>query len=194
MTVTVQQYVSPEKNEGAERSSLRRPIYLSFLLLIIAMPLVILLLQGSGYAGNMDDTQLGFNAVIIKVYFSMMTPEGILLFQLGNLADYLFMLSYGTAFYNGSRYLSWNYPEGSIQKKIGITFAWMGVSSAICDGIENIFLFVMTFDPLGFPSWLAIAHSTFASLKFLMMYTTFAWILLSMFLNKTVFRSYSMNR
>ena len=86
MTVTVQQYVSPEKNEGAERSSLRRPIYLSFLLLIIAMPLVILLLQGSGYAGTMDDTQLGFNAEIIKIYFSRMTPEGILLFQLGNLA------------------------------------------------------------------------------------------------------------
>ncbi len=194
MTVSVQEQASSEMVKGTERSRLRRPIYLSLLLLIIAMPLVIMLLQGSGYAGTMDDTQLGFNADIIKAYFAVMTPESMMLFQLGNLADYIFILSYGSAFYNGTRYLSWNYPQGSLPKKIGTVFMWMGVSSALCDGIENVFLFLMTANPLGFPSWLAIAHSTFATLKFLMMYATFAWILLSMVLNKTVFRSYSVNR
>jgi len=153
------------------------------------MPVVIFLLQASGYAGTMDDTQLGFNADIIKYYFSLLTAEGMTLFRLGNLADYVYILSYGTGFYYSTRYLSWNYKDGSLAKKIASAFTWIGVSSAICDGIENIFLFLMTFDPVSFPSWFAIAHSLFATLKFMMMYATFGWLILSIILNKTFLRN-----
>ena len=175
--------------QNNERESIKKPIILSLIAIVCIMPVVIFLLQASGYAGTMDDTQLGFNADIIKYYFSLLTAEGMTLFRLGNLADYVFILSYGTGFYYSTRYLSWNYKDGGLPKKISSAFTWIGVSSAICDGIENIFLFLMTFNPTSFPSWFAITHSLFASLKFMMMYATFGWLILSIILNKTFLRA-----
>jgi hypothetical protein len=47
----------------------------------------------------------------------------------------------------------------------------------------------MVADQMSFPSWLAIAHSTFAMLKFNLMYITIGWLVLAVILNKTIFRS-----
>ncbi len=164
-------------------------MYLSLLLVFLSMPLVLSALQASGYNGTIDDTQLGFSAQIIKGYFALMDSQGMMLFALGNLFDYLFILSYGTFFYYSTRYLSWNYPPRSITKQIAVGFMWIGVASAVSDAIENIFLFLMLSNPLGFPSWLAIAHSLFATLKFMMMYATIGWLVFSVILNKTIFRN-----
>ncbi|MFW9908262.1 MAG: hypothetical protein ACFFEF_06785 [Candidatus Thorarchaeota archaeon] len=187
MTLILQKEASQVLSD--ERSKLRRPMYLSLLLIFLVMPLVLSVLQASEYGGTIDDTQLGFSAEIIKGHFSLMDTQGMMLFALGNLFDCLFILSYGTFFYNSTRYLSWNYRHGSIAKRIAVAFTWIGVTSATCDAIENAFLFLMLSNPLGFPSWLAIAHSLFATLKFLMMYATIGWLILSVVLNKTFFRN-----
>ena len=185
-TVTIQE-TSDDSN--VEWASAKKYILLSLIMIICLMPLVLTILEASGYAGTIDDTQLGFNAEIIKYYFSLMSQEGMTLFMLGNLMDYVFILAYGIGFYHSARYLSRNYEDGGIPKKIGFAFTWIGVSAAICDSIENAFLFLMLADPMGFPSWLAIAHSLFASIKFMMMYATFGWLVLSIILNWTLFRS-----
>ncbi|MFX0205291.1 MAG: hypothetical protein ACFFDT_04850, partial [Candidatus Hodarchaeota archaeon] len=144
----------------------------------------IFLLELSGYPGTMDDTQLGFNAEIIKAHFAMMESEEIILFILGNLADYVFLIAYGCFFYSSARYLSWNYQQGSLPLKVGKMMAGIGVLCATCDAIENLFLLSMTTNPSGFPNWLAIAHSTFALIKFILMYLTVGWLILSFILNK----------
>jgi hypothetical protein len=113
-----------------------------------------------------------------------MTSEDIIFFILGNLVDYAFMIAYGCFFYSSARYLSWNYQQGSLPLKVGKMMAGIGVLSAICDAVENIFLFSMAFNPVGFPNWLAIAHSTFALVKFILMYLTVGWLILSFVLNK----------
>ncbi len=162
----------------------KRLIYISLPAMLITATFLILLLELSSYPGTLDDTQLGFSAEIIKAHFAMMKSEDIFLFILGNLLDYMFLIAYGCFFYSSARYLSWNYQQGSFPLKVGKMIAWIGVFSAICDAVENVFLLSMTANPVGFPNWLAIAHSTFALLKFILMYLTIGWLIFSFVLNK----------
>lgn len=174
-------------NESLKDSGIvlmKRLIYISLPVVLVAATLVILILELSGYPGTMNDTQLGFSAEIIKVHFATMKNEDITLFILANLVDYVFMIAYGCLFYSSVKYLSRNYRQGSLTLRVSNIFAWIGVLSAICDAVENLFLLSMTADPVGFPNWLAIAHSTFASLKFIFMYLTMGWLVFSLVLNK----------
>jgi hypothetical protein len=138
----------------------------------------------SGFAGTMEDTQLGFNAEIIRNYFSLMNPSDMGLFITANLADYLFMSLYGIFFFSAARLISWNYKSG-LPKRIGLSLAWVGVMAAILDGFENVFLLSMATNPVGFASWLAIAHSSFALAKFLFLYAAMAWTMVGFVVNRT---------
>ena len=166
------------------KTLMKRLIYLSLPAMLIIGTLVILILELSGYPGTLDDTQLGFSSEIIKAHFSLMTSEGMALFILGNFVDYAFMIASGCFFYSSVRYLSWDYHKGSLPLKVGKMIAGVAVIFTICDAIENLFLFSMTADPVSFPNWLAIAHSTFALIKFTLMYLTMGWLILSFILNK----------
>ncbi|MFX0086820.1 MAG: hypothetical protein ACFFAU_14200 [Candidatus Hodarchaeota archaeon] len=176
--------ISNENLKDSGKLLMKRLIYISLPLMLITGTLVILLLELSGYPGTLDDTQLGFSAEIIKTHFAMMKSEDIVFFILGNLVDYAFMIAYGCFFYSSARHLSWGYHQGSLPFKVGKIFAGIGVLITICDAIENAFLLSMTTNPVGFPSWLAIAHSTFALFKFILMYLIIGWLILSFVLNK----------
>ncbi len=152
--------------------------------MVFAATIVITLLQMSGYAGTMEDTQLGFNAETIRSYFSLMSATDMGLFITANLADYFFMLCYGLFFFSATRLISWNYKSG-LPKKIGLSLAWVGVIAAVLDGIENVFLLSMAADPVGFAGWLAIAHSSFALTKFLFLYVAMAWTMAGFVVNRT---------
>ena len=173
-----------ESLENSGKNLMKRLILISLPVVLVAATLVILILELSGYPGTMDDTQLGFSAEIIKSHFATMKNEDITLFILANLVDYVFMIAYGCLFYSSVKYLSLNYRKGSLTSRVSNIFAWIGVLSAICDAVENLFLLSMTADPVFFPNWLAIAHSTFASLKFIFMYLTMGWLVFSLVLNK----------
>ncbi len=183
--------INNESLKHSGKSLMKRLILISLPVLLIASTLVIFLIQLSGYPGTMDDTQLGFSAETIKAHFTM---TDISFFILANLVDYAFMIAYGCFFYSCARYLAWDYQQGSLLQKGGRMFAHIGALSAICDAVENIFLLSMTADPVGFPSWLAIAHSTFALLKFILMYLTVGWLILSFVLNKIPLTTRRINR
>lgn len=151
----------------------------SIILLIIAMPLVINALEGSGYPGELERTQLGFDAGYIKECFSSMSEEEMSLFIKGNLADYLFMVSYAGLFFSSALLLARRL-ENSMGRKLGYIISAFGVFSGISDGLENIFIIAMASNPSSFPSWLAIGHSTFAHIKFKLMYTTAGWIFITL--------------
>jgi hypothetical protein len=173
-----------ETEKSQMKQQMRRIVLVSFTLLICAATLVIVLLQMSGFAGTMEDTQLGFNAEIIRNYFSLMNPSDMGLFITANLADYLFMSLYGIFFFSAARLISWNYKSG-LPKRIGLSLAWVGVMAAILDGFENVFLLSMATNPVGFASWLAIAHSSFALAKFLFLYAAMAWTMVGFVVNRT---------
>lgn len=160
--------------------------------MMVAAVLTIVLIQMSGYAGTTEDTQLGFNAEIIRNYFSLMSPVDLGLFIAANLADYLFILLYGIFFFSAARLISWNYKIG-LPKRIGLSLAWVGIIAAVLDGIENVFLLSMTADPMGFASWLAIAHSSFALAKFLFIYVAMAWTIAGFVVNRTPLATHLMS-
>jgi hypothetical protein len=176
--------INNESLKDSGKPLMKHLIFISLPVMLITGTLVILLLELSKYPGTLDDTMLGFSADIIKAHFAIMKPEDITLFILGNLVDYMFMIAYGCFFYSSARYLSWDYRQGSLPLKASKIIAWIGVLSAICDAVENVFLLSMTANPLGFPNWLAIAHSTFALFKFILMYLTIGWLIFSFVLNK----------
>ena len=175
---------SEERKSEDKQRRLRRITLASFPLMMLVATVLIVLIQMSGYAGTTEDTQLGFNAEIIRSHFSLMSPTDLGLFITANLADYLFMLLYGIFFFSAARLISWNYRSG-LPKRIGLSLAWVGVIAAFLDGTENVFLLLMTADPAGFASWLAIAHSSFAFTKFLFMYAAMAWTVAGFVLNRT---------
>ena len=141
---------------GQIKQRMRLVALASFAFLICAATLVIVFLQMSGFAGTMEDTQLGFNAEVIRNYFSLMSQTDMGLFIAANLVDYLFMLCYGLFFFSAARLISWNYKRG-LTKRIGLSLAWVGVIAAVLDGFENVFLLSMAADPVGFASWLTQA-------------------------------------
>ena len=63
-------------------------------------------------------------------------------------------------------------------EKIGYSISIFGITAAFCDGIENIFLLMMTSNPINFPNWWAFAHSSFALVKFIQMYAAMGGIIL----------------
>jgi len=172
----------------AERPTKKTTKYLlifSFVLLVITFPLVIHLLELSNFPGTLNDTQLGFNGVYIKSMFSLMSNEELSIFILANLFDYVGMIAYGSFLFSSTLTLTRNLQEGSVWQKIGYIISIFGILSACSDGIENIFLLLMASAPLTFPNWLAIPHSFFALVKFILLYIAMGWVVLTAFLYYT---------
>jgi hypothetical protein len=149
-------------------------------LLVVSAPAVIYLLELSNYPGDLEATQLGFDGEYIRLCFSNMSGADVSFFIMGNLVDYLFMVSYGTLLFSSSLILSRRLRQGSLGRKVGYTASILGLLAACCDGLENVFLLSMASNPIDFPSWLAIPHSLFASIKFDLMYIASAWILFAL--------------
>ena len=164
--------------ENPSRKTLRYLAVFSFILLIISMAVVMTLLEMSNFSGTLEETQLGFSGAYIKSKFTLMNGNEMKLFILANIFDYVFMLAYGTFFFSTSLMLARKLEEGSIWNKVGYIIAILGIISACCDALENVFLLLMASNPAGFPTWLGIPHSSFALAKFSLMYIVFGWILI----------------
>jgi len=159
---------------------LRTLLVASIGLLVVSVPAVIYLLQLSNYPGELEATQLGFDGEYIRSCFSDMSGADMSFFIMGNLADYLFMASYGALLFSSSLILSRRLRQGSLGRKAGYAASILGLLAACCDGLENVFLLSMASNPLDFPGWLAIPHSLFANVKFVLMYVAAAWILIAL--------------
>lgn len=159
---------------------LRTLLVTSIGLLIVSVPTVFYLLGLSNYPGELEATQLGFDGEYIRSCFSSMSGADMSFFIMGNLADYIFMASYGALLFSSSLILTRKIRKDSLWRKIGYTVSILGLLAACCDGLENIFILSMASNPTGFPGWLAIPHSLFATIKFDLMYIAMGWIPLAL--------------
>jgi hypothetical protein len=150
----------------------------SIALIILSAIMVINLLSASNYPGELEHTQLGFDAEYIRDCLTSMGGEEISLFIRGNIVDYIFMVSYGGLFFSSSLLLSRRLNHGSLIQKSGIIVSLLGLLAAISDGFENIFILKMAINPWGFPGWYAFPHSLFAHIKYKLMYVSGMWIAL----------------
>ena len=153
-------------------------LFFSFPLVIITASAVMYLLKLSNFPGTLNETQLGFNGEYIRSCFSRMSDEDMSIFIIANVFDYAFMIAYGTFFFSLALTLTRKLKKGSIWKEIGYSVSIFGITAACCDGIENIFLLMMASNPINFPNWWAIAHSSFARAKFIQMYAAIGGIIL----------------
>ena len=152
----------------------------STILLFATATSVIRILESSGFTGELERTQLGFDSEYIRDCFSTMTDQGLSRFILGNLVDYLFMASYGGFLFSLTLLVTRRLNETSIGRDIGYIISLLGLFAAVSDGLENIFILSMASNPTSFPSWLAFYHSLFAHIKFKLMYLSASWITLAM--------------
>jgi len=153
-------------------------LFLSLPLVIITASTVLYLLKLSNFPGTLNETQLGFNSEYIKSCFSRMSDADMSIFIIANILDYAFMIAYGTLFFSLALTLTRKLREGGIWGKIGYSTSIFGITAAFCDGIENIFILTMASNPINFPNWWAIAHSTFALAKFIQMYAAMGGIII----------------
>lgn len=173
MIDTVRERISEIKN-----STLMRTLLLSVALLLVSATLTIHFLQSSNFPGELEDTQLGFDGFYIKDCFSGMSPEDMRLFILGNLVDYVFMLSYGGLLFSAALLIARRMT--GLGSTLGYLASILGALAAVSDGLENVFLISMALNPVNFPVWLAFPHSVFAHIKFNFMYASGVWVLLGL--------------
>lgn len=111
--------------------------------------------------------QTSFSGETIKGYYAEMEAQGTLdVYWTTQLIDLGFILAMAciavfvcTLVARCSRIASWG-------RRVGLLAGASVLLGAVCDAIENGWSFVMLADPTGFPDWLALPYSAFASVKF----------------------------
>ena len=140
------------------------------------------LLNASHYPGSIEDTQLGFQAEIIKNYFQQMSSHELNLYLIAIILDYGFIIGYAGILSLVSLIFIRNFGSKPFWNKFGQTLLWIGIGSAVCDVFENLFLIIMITNPQDFMAWLAIAHSSCALLKFILMSISGVWMVIVLLL------------
>ena len=88
--------------ETPSQRSLKKIFIGSLILLILSVPTTLYLLETSNFSGELERTQLGFDAEYIRECLVAMDGDGNSFFIWGNLVDYVFMFSYGCLFFSSS--------------------------------------------------------------------------------------------
>jgi len=142
-------------------------LILGFILSIAIIPVMQYFTQLSGFPANFIISQLSFNGEIMKSYYSITNIE---LYRISPSLDYIFMLGYGLVLFSSSLLIARTYEKSSLASRIVRIIAIFGIIAAIFDGIENIFILAMLMDPLAFPNALAVLHSVFALIKWIIIF------------------------
>jgi len=147
-------------------------IIIGLILCFVVIPVMQYFMALSGFLAQIFSSQLSFNGDLMKSYYAV-TDIG--LYRVTALLDYIFMVGYGAILFSLSLLIARRFGESSKIGRISIIIAIFGVTAACCDGIENIFILAMLGDPTGFPNFLAISHSVFALIKWILLFIGISW-------------------
>ena len=125
---------------------------------------------------NIFETQLSFSAEFMRWQYASM-GEGIEYYRWVAITDYGFMVGYGLLIFCLALKISRKFAIHSKPRDIGSVMALFGLVAAGLDAIENAFILAMLSDPTGFPDFLAIAHSSFALVKWTLGFIAVLYIL-----------------
>jgi hypothetical protein len=107
-----------------------------------------------------------FSGPELKSHYAMLIDRGTIdTFRIVQYLDYGLMLSTGIFLFLLTLIVSRQFIEGSFYRKSGFVAALLLAAAPIMDFLENAILLVMLSNPIDFSDWLAIAYSTFASAK-----------------------------
>lgn len=151
-------------------------LVLGFILSFSIIPVMQYFSQRSGFPANFISSQLSFNGDIMKSHYSVTNID---IYRISPLLDYIFMLGYGLILFSASILVARRYDQTSRINKFGYIISIFGIIAACCDGIENIFILTMLIEPLTFPNILAISHSVFALIKWIIIFISIPWIIVT---------------
>lgn len=152
-------------------------LILSIVMLIIIYPIMGYFFLMSGNPGNVMESQLSFSAAYMRDYYDNI--ENIELYRIGETIDYGFMVSYGLLIISLALIIARKFDEGNFWRNSGYSLVPLGILAALLDAVENAFILAMLTDPSGFPDILAIMHSTFALIKWIILFLSIIWAVLA---------------
>lgn len=155
------------------------------LLLALAGTVVSYLVMGyifllSGDTAGIFASQLSFSADFLRnQYAAIIASGGMDYYRLAQTLDFGFMIAYGLLAFALSITIARKFDPPSRWRASGFIVAIIGPLSAILDAVENGFILATLSDPAGFPAWWAIAHSSFALAKWLVLFGAIGWAVIA---------------
>jgi hypothetical protein len=154
-------------NNWPSKKLTRFLLIFGIILFIIIIPLMVIFYELSHYPVSFFESQLSFSGEVIKSHFSTMNAKELDYYFIWLIVDYGFMLGFGIIYFSFNLILARKFDESSRWRRLGYIGALFGIFYFCCDATENIFIFTMLNDPLGFPDILALTHSWIALVKFI---------------------------
>ena len=164
-------------DEWPSDKATKRLIYLGFIVLMINFPFLVYLTVLSHYPAIFIESQLSFSGPLIRSHFREMTSEQIQIYIISILLDDVYDFCQITMFTGLSLYIARKFDEDSAWRRTGYKMVIIGLIGSISDMIENTFIIMMANDPQGFPDSWAVAHSCFATIKFITWGIQAIWII-----------------
>ena len=146
----------------------------------------------SRYPVSFMESQLSFSGEEIKSHFALMNSKEIEIYTFAQFVDYLYIIVYSLLIFSFGIFLGRFFPVHSKKRCLGYSCAIFGLIAGLCDIVENLFILLMSSDPIGFPTVYAVIHSFFASIKFA--FLGFSICLILLLLTLYLITQYSQNR
>ena len=150
------------------------------ILVIIILPIMSYFFTISKFPVSFVESQLSFSGEVLKQHYAvMLAANGLAAYRTAQILDYVYMLSYGLVYFCLALIIARRFDTTSQWRQSGYYIAVGGILAACLDAIENAFILATLINPLGFPNWWAIAHSCFALVKFILLYSAMGWLSLT---------------
>ena len=162
--------------EWAELKIIKRLMIFSIILLAIIFPIMNIFFILSGYPVSFLESQLSFNGQILKAHYLITNID---LYRIAQILDFGYMISYGSLIFTLALIACRKFKTESSWAKMGCIISILGFLAACCDAGENAFILAMLSEPFSFPDILAIIHSFFALIKWILLPICILWILIA---------------
>lgn len=121
-----------------------------------------------------------FSGSELKSHYAILVNQGTIdTFITQQYLDYGLMFFTGLFFFILTLYVARKHKDDS-WRRFGFIGAFLFPAAACMDAIENASLLIMLSNPQGFPNWLAIVYSSFASIKVSLFVIGFIWLMLTL--------------
>lgn len=155
-------------------------LIIGLVIVAIIYPIMTWFLIQSGDTTSIFASQLSFSGPFLKAQYTIIIGAGGLSsYTLGQCLDYGFMISYALMILSLNIIIARKHEAQSKWRNIGFLVALVGPIAACLDACENAFILLTLSDPLGFPDWWAVAHSSFALVKWILLLFAIGWALIA---------------
>ena len=145
---------------------------------IMMMPFFLL----SGFPSNqIMMSQLSFSGPFLKSLYAQIT--NLSAYVTAQSLDYVFMVCYGLLIFNLALFIGRKFEDTSSWRTMSYCIAIGGIIAPSLDAVENAFILMTLTDPLNFPDLWAVAHSCFASVKWIIILVALLWAIIAAIVN-----------